>query len=79
MADFRKRTYTACIATLDDWSNDYNTDLYKTHAIENAKSFEPLDLTLMRLIEDEVRRRSLRRVELATVEVIDVQTEGIKL
>ena len=33
----------------------------------------------MRLIEDEVRRRSLRRVELATVEVIDVQTEGIKL
>jgi hypothetical protein len=79
MTDFRKRTYTARIVTLDDWSDDYNADLYEAHADENTEPFEPLDVTLIRLIEEEVRRRSSRMLGLATVEVIDVQTEAIKL
>ena len=79
MTDFRKRTYTARIVTLDDWSDDYNADLYEVHADENTEPFEPLDATLIRLIEEEVRRRSSRMLGLATVEVIDVQTEAIKL
>ena len=79
MADLRKKTCTASIVTLDDWSDDYNADLYEAHADENTEPFEPLDVTLMRIIEEEVRRRSSRIVGFTTVEVIDVQTEAIKL
>ena len=75
----RPSRYTARIVTLDDWSDDYNADLYEAHADENTEPFEPLDVTLIRLIEEEVRRRSSRMLGLATVEVIDVQTEAIKL
>ena len=79
MADLKKKTYTASIVTLDDWSDDYNADLYEAHADENTEPFEPLDVTLIRLIEEEVRRRSSRMVGFTAVEVIDVQTEAIKL
>ena len=79
MTDFRKRTYTARIVTLDDWSDDDKAYLSEVYADENTEPFEPLDVTLMRLIEEEVRRRFSRRVGLATVEVIYVQTEAIKL
>lgn len=79
MADFRKRTYTARIVTLDDWSDDDNAYLSEVYADEITEPFEPLDVTLMRLIEEEVRRRSSRMVGFATVEVIDVQMESIKL
>ena len=79
MTDFRKRTYTARIVTLDDWSDDYNANLYAAYADENTDPIEPLDVTLMRIIEEEVRRRSSRMVGFTAVEVIDVQTEAIKL
>ena len=79
MADLRKKTCTASIVTLDDWSDDYNANLYAAYADENTDPIEPLDVTLIRLIEEEVRRRSSRMLGLATVEVIDVQTEAIKL
>ena len=79
MTDFRKRTYTARIVTLDDWSDDYNANLYAAYADENTDPIEPLDVTLMRIIEEEVRRRSSRMVGFTAAEVIDVQTEAIKL
>ena len=79
IADLRKKTYTASIVTLDDWSDDYNANIYAAYADENTEPFEPLDVTLMHIIEEEVRRRSLRMVGFATVEVIDVQTKAIKL
>ena len=79
MTDFRKRTYTARIVTLDDWSDDYNAILYSAYADENTEPIEPLDVTLMHIIEEEFRRHSSRIVGFTTVEVIDVQTEAIKL
>ena len=79
IADLRKKTYTASIVTLDDWSDDNNANLYAAYADENTEPFEPLDVTLMRIIEEEVRRRSSRMVGFATVEVIDLQTKAIKL
>ena len=48
MADLRKRTCTASIVTLDDWSDDYNANLYAAYADENTDPIEPLDVTLMR-------------------------------
>jgi len=79
MADLRKKTCTASIVTLDDWSDDYNANLYAAYTDENTDPIEPLDVTLMRIIEEEVRRRSSRMVGFTAVEVIDVQTEAIKL
>ena len=79
MADLRKKTCTASIVTLDDWSDDYNANLYAAYADENTDPIEPLDVTLMRIIEEEVRRRSSRMLGFTAVEVIDVQTEAIKL
>ena len=79
MADLRKKTCTASIVTLDDWSDNYNANLYAAYADENTDPIEPLDVTLMRIIEEEVRRRSSRMVGFTAVEVIDVQTEAIKL
>ena len=79
MADLRKKTCTASIVTLDDWSDDYNANLYAAYADENTDPIEPLDVTLMRIIEEEVRRRSSRMVGFTAVEVINVQTEAIKL
>ena len=79
MADLRKKTCTASIVTLDDWSDDYNANLYAAYADENTDPIEPLDVTLMRIIEEEVQRRSSRMVGFTAVEVIDVQTEAIKL
>ena len=79
MADLRKKICTASIVTLDDWSDDYNANLYAAYADENTDPIEPLDVTLMRIIEEEVRRRSSRMVGFTAVEVIDVQTEAIKL
>ena len=38
IADLRKKTYTASIVTLDDWSDDYNANLYAAYADENTLS-----------------------------------------